>query len=200
MKKIIILLLIFVTGCSVVRIDTNSIDNIISVVLSKNNTLYNQVGQGYKYYIPRGVSFIETNDLNDTLYFNGNYYYLYIDAVSYYYQKAIDYVEKDNVYYSKKIKNKNGNGFLEINEKNGMYYIDFFYNYARIEAIVKKDNLNDTILNASYILSTIKYNKNTIELMLNDDYFTNRAGKYDEYSSKEDSNKFQLMIDEEEEG
>ena len=200
MKKIIILLLIFVTGCSVVRIDTNSIDNIISVVLSKNNTLYNQVGQGYKYYIPRGVSFIETNDLNDTLYFNGNYYYLYIDAVSYYYQKDIDYVEKDNVYYSKKIKNKNGNGFLEINEKNGMYYIDFFYNYARIEAIVKKDNLNDTILNASYILSTIKYNKNTIELMLNDDYFTNRAGKYDEYSSKEDSNKFQLMIDEEEEG
>ena len=53
MKKIIVvLLLIFVTGCSIVRIDTNSIDNIISVVLSKNNTLYNQVGQGYKYYIP----------------------------------------------------------------------------------------------------------------------------------------------------
>ena len=66
MKKIIIFILIFVTGCSVVRIDTKSIDNIVSVVLSKNNTLYNQVGQGYKYYIPRGVSYIESNELNDT--------------------------------------------------------------------------------------------------------------------------------------
>ena len=57
MKKIIIcLLLIFlVTGCSVVRIDTVNFDNIINVVLSKDNTLYNTVGKGYKYYKPRGV-------------------------------------------------------------------------------------------------------------------------------------------------
>ena len=200
MKKLIIFLLIFLTGCSVVRIDTKSIDNILSVVLSKNNTLYNQVGQGYKYYIPRGVSYIETNGLNNTLYCKGNYYYLYVDVVSYYFKSNIEYAENKDAYYSKKINNKNGKGYLEINEKNGMYYIEFLYNYSKIEAIVSKENLNDTILNASYILSTIKYNSNTIELMLNDDYFTNRAGKYDEYSSKEDSNKFQLILDEEEEG
>lgn len=199
MKKIIVLLLIFITGCSVVRIDTDSIDNILSVVLSKNNTLYNQVGQGYKYYIPRGVSYIESNELNETLYFNGSYYYLYIDAVSYYFKTNMEYQVNEKAFYSKVIDNKNGKGYLEINEKDGLYYVEFFYNYAKIEAIVKRENLNDTILNASYILSTIKYNSNTIELMLKDDYFTNRAGKYDEYSSKEDSNKFQL-IDEEEEG
>ena len=200
MKKLILILLIFITGCSVVRIDTNSIDNIISVVLSKNNTLYNQVGQGYKYYIPRGVSYIETNELNNTLYFNGNYYYLYIDVVCYYYKTDIDYKENSDAYYSKKIDNKNGKGYLEINELDGMYYITFFYNYAKIEAIVNRENLNDTILNASYILSTIKYNSETIGLMLEDDYFTNRTGKYDEYSSKEESNKFQLMVEDEEEG
>lgn len=199
MKKIIVLLLLLVTGCSAVRIDTNSIDNIISVVLSKNNTLYNQVGQGYKYYIPRGVSYIESNELNDTLYFNGNYYYLYIDVVSYYYSKQIEYQENEDAYYSKVINNKNGKGYLEINKKDDLYYVEFFYNYSKIEAKVSKENLNDTVLNASYILSTIKYNKNTIELMLNDDYFTNRAGKYDEYTSKEDSNKFQIMLDDEEE-
>lgn len=200
MKKIIVvLLLIFVTGCSIVRIDTDSIDNIISVVLSKNNTLYNQVGQGYKYYIPRGVSYLESNESNETLYFNGSYYYLYVDIVSYYYKTDIDYKVNEDAYYSKVINNKHGKGYLEINEKDGMYYVQFFYNYAKIEAIVSKENLNDTILNASYILSTIKYNANTIDLMLKDDFFTNRAGKYDEYSSKEDSNKFQL-IDEEEEG
>ena len=50
MKKIAILLftLLLFTGCTVVRIDTKSIDNIVNVVLSKNNTLYNRVGKGYK--------------------------------------------------------------------------------------------------------------------------------------------------------
>ena len=85
MKKIVVLIcILFLTGCSIVRIDTKSIDNTIDVVLSKNNTLYNKVGKGYKYYIPRGVTYIESSDFNDKLYCNGNYYYLYIDAVSYY--------------------------------------------------------------------------------------------------------------------
>ena len=47
MKKSISLLLILImtfilTGCTAVRIDTDSIDNTINVVLSKNNKLYNQ--------------------------------------------------------------------------------------------------------------------------------------------------------------
>ena len=58
MKKIILLGLItlILTGCTIVRIDTTRIDNIVSVVLSKENTLYNRVGRGYKYYVPRGVT------------------------------------------------------------------------------------------------------------------------------------------------
>lgn len=199
MKKIIIVfLLIFVTGCSIVRIDTSSIDNIVSVVLSKNNTLYNRVGQGYKYYIPRGVSYIETSGSNETLYFQGNYYYLYIDIVSYFYEMDIPYEEDSSLYYSKKIDNDHGSGYLEITKKDDLYYVKFLYNYAVIEAIVTEENLNNTVLNASYILSTIKYNSNTIELMLKSDYFTNKTGKYDVYSSKEESNKFQIMTEDEE--
>ena len=78
MKKLIILMLCFLlTGCTAVRIDTTNIDNIVNVVLSKENNLYNRVGKGYKYYVPRGVTYIDTNDLNDKLYSNGIYYYLY---------------------------------------------------------------------------------------------------------------------------
>ena len=76
MKKFTIILLIMIlltSGCSVVRINTKDIDSILNAVLTKSNKLYNQVGQGYKYYIPRGVSYIESNELNDTLYFNGIY-------------------------------------------------------------------------------------------------------------------------------
>lgn len=197
MKKIIliILMILLLTGCSVVRIDTNSIDNILNVILTKNNELYNQVGQGYKYYLPSGVSYIDSDDLNDILYCNGNYYYLYIDAISYYYKNKVDYKEKDNTYYSKLLSKKDGykaSGYLEIEEKDGLYYLVFAYNYARIETIVDKEDLNNAVLNSSYILSTIKYNYDIIELMLKDDYFTNKTGKYDNYETKEDSGNFEL--------
>ena len=102
MKKIVSLLIgIFITsmltGCTAVRIDTKNIDNIVNVVLSKENKLYNQIGKGYKYYIPRGVTYIDTIEFNDKLYSNGDYYYLYIDAISYYYNKEIKHSKITNI-------------------------------------------------------------------------------------------------------
>jgi hypothetical protein len=192
MKKITILMLsifIFTTGCTVVRINTNSIDNILSVVLSKNNKLYNRVGKGYKYYVPRGVSYIDTSNLNDKLYSNGNYYYLYIDAVSYFYKSKVNYEENNESYYSKLIKGKK-EGYLEINKNGNKYDIEFFYNYAKIETTVEKKDIEKVVLDASYILSTVKFNDNIIELMLEDDYFTNKEEKYTKFTqeSKIDKN------------
>lgn len=188
MKKIMILLLFFCfTGCTIVRIDTSQIDNILSVVLSKENKLYNQIGKGYKYYIPRGVAYMDTDELNDKLYSNGIYYYLYIDAIAYFYKTKIDYQEKNDVFYSKKIDGKK-EGYLEIVKENDKYRIEFVYNYARIEALVDKNQIENVVLNASYILSTVKFNDNIIELMLNEDYFTNKEEKYDIFASKNTEN------------
>ena len=175
------------TGCTIVRIDTKSIDNILSVVLSKENDLYNQIGKGYKYYVPRGVSYMDTDELNDKLYSNGVYYYLYIDAVSYFYKTKIEYQENETLYYSKKIDGKK-EGYLEITKEGDKYRIEFVYNYARIEALVNKNEIENVILNASYILSTVKFNDNVIELMLQEDYFTNREEKYDLFISKNQDN------------
>ena len=138
MKKtiIIIMLAIVLTGCSVVRIDTSNIDNTLNVILTKNNKLFNQIGQGYKYYLPGGVSYIDSDDLNDVLYSNGTYYYLYVDAINYYYQTKIDYKENKEAYYSRLITPKDGfkyYGYLEINKNDDLYYLDFVYNYAKIE-------------------------------------------------------------------
>ena len=100
MKKMLLcVFLLLLCGCSIVRIDTSSIDNIVGVVLSKSNNLYNQIGKGYKYYIPRGVSYIDTNNYNDVLYSDGNYYYLYIDIISYYYKVVNEYQEDLDAYY-----------------------------------------------------------------------------------------------------
>lgn len=197
MKKIILtfLLMLVLTGCSIVRIDTSNIDNILSVILSKDNKLYNQVGQGYKYYLPGGVSYIDSDDLNNVLYCNGTYYYLYIDAISYYYEVEREYEENNDAYYSKIISKDDGfksDGYIEINKIGDSYHLIFNYNYAKIESLVELDKLNETILNTSYILSTIKYNDDLIKIMLEDDYFTNKTGKYDNYNSKNDSEKFIL--------
>lgn len=197
MKKIVLIFLVLfvLTGCSIVRIDTSNIDNILNVILTKNNKLYNQVGQGYKYYLPGGVSYIDSDDLNDILYCNGTYYYLNIDTIGYYYKNKIDYNENSEVYYSKVISKNDGfkySGYIEIKEMEDYYYLEFVYNYAKIEAMVEKEKINDAILNSSYILSTIKYNSDIIKLMLEEDYFINKTGKYNYYNSKETSEKFKL--------
>lgn len=183
-----LLSIILFTGCTVVRIDTTNIDNIISIVLSKKNTLYNRVGKGYKYYVPRGVTYIDTTELNDKLYSNGNYYYLYIDAVSYYHKVKANYKENKDAYYSKKIDVSGKEGYLEIQkQKNDKYVIEFVYNYAKIEAMVDKEDINEVVLNASYILSTVKFNNKVIKLMLNETYFTNKEEKYDIFADKDNN-------------
>ncbi|MDD3187216.1 MAG: hypothetical protein PHD02_01935 [Bacilli bacterium] len=200
MKRIfIVILLLLVSGCSVVRIDTSSINNTINVVLSKNNQLFNRIGKGYKYYVPRDVNYIDNNELNDKLYSNGNYYYLYIDVISYYYKKSVDYVENDNSYYSKKIDYNDKEGYVEINQMDsGQFLVEFMYNYAKIEALVNEEDINDVILNASYILSTIKFNDNIIRLMLDNDYLVNQEEKYDIFTSVATTNKFLEYPSEEE--
>lgn len=197
MKKLILIIcLLFISGCSVVRIDTTNIDNIISVVLSKNNTLYNQVGKGYKYYVPRGVTYMDTNEYNDVLYSNGQYYYLYIDIISYYHSVTREYEVNEDAYYSKAINTDDKFGYLEINkQQNGRYFIEFMYNYSKIEALCDYEDINDIVLNASYVLSTVKFNNNVIKAML-DDEFLNSEEKYDIFMSKHDTNDF-LKLEEE---
>lgn len=200
MKKIVILLFVvfILTGCTIVRIDTDNIDNTINVILSKNNELYNRVGKGYKYYVPRGVNYIDTVEFNDKLYSNGNFYYLYIDAISYYYGKEMNYDEKKDIYYSRKFNLNDKNGYLEIEQVGDEYLINFFYNYARIQALVDEEEINDVILNSSYILSTVKFNNEVIKLMLNDEFFTNKEENYDIFESKVESNDNFLEIVEDE--
>ena len=198
MKKLILLLVaLLLSGCTVVRIDTTDLNNIVDVVLSKDNTLFNQVGKGYKYYIPVGVSYIDTEDFNDILYSNGNYYYLYIDTISYYYNVEKEYVIHNNAYYSRSININNKHGYLEINKQDDLYFVEFMYNFAKIEALVKEEALEEVILNASYILSTVKFNNNVITMMLDDEFLVLEE-KYDIFTSKQETNDF-LKLEESEE-
>ena len=76
------------------------------------------------------------------------------------------------------------------------YLIEFMYNYAKIEALVTKENINEVVLNSSYILSTIKYNDNVIKLILDEDFFVNKEERYDIFKSTSTSNSFELEYNE----
>lgn len=195
MKKLVSLLLVimcisFLTGCTAVRIDTTDIDNIVDVVLSKNNRLYNHIGRGYKYYVPRGVTYIDTIEFNDKLYSDGNYYYLYIDAISYYYQKDYDDNLEKGSYYFKKIDINGKKGYINIKQSDDKYLIDFMYNYAHIESLVKKEDINNVILNSSYILSTVKFNNNVIGIMLDENYFKYKEEKFQLFEEEKKNDNF----------
>lgn len=190
-------MLLLVTGCTVVRIDTSNVDTIVNVVLSKNNTLYNQVGKGYKYYIPRGVNYIDTVDFNEKLYSNGNYYYIYIDAVSYYNKTDPIYKYDPSLYYSREFVINDKTGYLQIKKTNtDKYLINFVYNYARIQALVNKENINEVVLNSSYMLSTVKFNNEVIKLMLDEEYFTNKEETYTVFEKKNEGSNFLEYTDE----
>lgn len=187
MKKIVplILLMLLITGCTAVRIDTKDLDNIVDVVLSKDNVLYNHIGKGYKYYIPRGVTYIDTIEFNDKLFSEGNYYYLYIDAISYFYQKEATMEKPKDSYYFRKIDINNKKGYINITKKENKYLIEFMYNYAKIESLVSQEKINSVILNSSYILSTVKFNNNVIKLMLDEDYFKYKEEKFELFENPE---------------
>jgi len=199
MKKVVILTLIFLllTGCSIVRINTNNIDTIVEVILSKNNNLYNRVGRGYKYYVPRSVTYIDTDENNDKLYSKGNYYYLYVDVVSFYNKIDIEYSKKDEVYYSRKFSTDDGfssNGYLEITNKDNLYYVTFVYNFAKIETIVSRNELNNAVLNSAYILSTIQFNSDVISLMIDSEKMNNREEKYELFKNKKTEDSSELQV------
>ena len=82
-------------------------------------------------------------------------------------------------------------GYLEITEKNGLYLIEFVYNYAKIETMVPEKEIKKSVLNSSYILSTIKYNPNIVKLSLNEDFLKNKEEAYQKYTQKnKDENSF----------
>lgn len=187
MKKLLmVILLVLCSGCTIVRIDTGSIDNITSVVLSKENKLFNRVGKGYKYYLPRGASYIDTNGFNEKIYSGGNYYYLFVDTVSYFYNKNFSCNFDDDVFYKKEM----DNGCLQISEQNNEYLIRFFYNYARIEALVEENNLNQAVLDASYILSTVKFNDTIVKSLINESYDNGYDKVYDVFTSNSEIDNF----------
>lgn len=191
MKKLAVLLstiLVLMTGCGITKLsDTNTLKN-IKTIMSEETNLHNVNYDGYKYYLPKGISFVSKDDYNAVLKDgNNNRYYLYVDVIAYYNKVKNTYEENYDLYLSKKLKFNNKTGYIQIEEIDSKYFIQYVYNYVKLESYVSKEDLNDVIINQSYILRSVKYNDKVLESIVGDNVLDYKEVEYNLF--KADSNK-----------
>ncbi len=168
-KKILFLSLLcfVVTGCS--NLSNKSIDELLPILLKSNTKHCNVIFDGYKYYIPKGIKFVTKDDYNAVLLDENNRsYYFYSDVIRYYNKEKLDYKINKNAYYSKKLNYNGKDGYLEITklDKEDSYFIEFMYNYGKIEAIVKEDEIKEVLPYMSSILTSISYNRVVLDTLI----------------------------------
>lgn len=198
MKKLFILLamLLLTTGCSISVLNDNEIDSIIDKVLEQDVVLKSVALEGYAYYMPHGVVLEEKRDYNQLLTYNHNNYYLYVDIVSYYHKTSVEHKENSSIYFSKNISYKKKMGFIDIEENEDNYYIEAYYNYAKIEALVKKNDLKDSIINICYILNSMNFNDKIIESMVGENKLNYSSENFSLFGEEKDKSSFLQYVQE----
>lgn len=192
MKKLFVLLSIIcllATGCSVVKLE-NNIDDIVSTILNDKTKLYNVYFDGYKYYVPKGLKLINKDEYNASFIDRyNNKYYLYVDIISYYHKVEKKYKENSSLFYSKELSYNNKKGYLEIREIDNKYYIQYMYNYVKIEVYTKKNHLSDVLNYSSYLLKSAKYNNKVIDSLIGENKLNYKEESFNIFqtSSKKDN-------------
>lgn len=202
MKKIIVLLsicILFLTGCQIVKLDSSSIDKNIDMLLSKKVSNYNVYYEGYKYYLPKGLTFLDKEDYNAVLKDNNNNkYYLYVDVISYYHKIENDYEENKNSYYSKKIEYNKKDGYLQVDEVDSKYFIQYVFHYAKMEAYVDKEDLISSLQYMSSILRSVKYNNKVLRSIIGEKVLDYKEENYTLFKADSSKENFLDVVEREE--
>lgn len=176
---LIILMIFCLTGCSSKKISDMTPEEALSLGITSNSELYNTNNIGFRYYLPRGFTLEENRDNIQILKSDGIEYFLNVDLVSYYNKTEITRDENNtNVYKYIPITANNKSGFLEITQNNDYFLIKMVYNYAIIEAQVKESQINNSIMNMGYIVSSIKYNDSIINNKFGEDVLELKESVY----------------------
>ena len=199
MKKIIFLLafLLLFTGCTVKSINNEDIDSIIDSAIEEKNNDYLETFNGYELKIPQGMKIVGKSDYNLKLLYDGDNYYLYIDIISKYHKKKINYKENSSSYLSKKIEYNGNSGYIEINKTDDdRYIIKAEYNYAKIETIVSEGNLKIAAYNIVKVLSSIEYNDLIIETMIGENALSYEEEEFNFFDSTREEGYFMDYVEE----
>lgn len=161
---IIIFSLFFCFGCeNIKKLDEQSI---IAKGLSSSQKIYSEYRSGYKYYLPRGMQVLSSLDFNEVLKAGRYNYYLYVDVVSFYNKIKSSWSPSKDAEFSQVLNNNDKEGYVQITETSNKYLIELMHNYAKIEVIVERADVKETLANATSILASIEYNDTVISTLL----------------------------------
>ena len=188
MKKILCLfmLIVLLTGCSIEKFTHTSYVDTIYKVFSHNTKLQNVSLEGYRYYIPKGFSFVEKRDTNSIFRYNDTNLFLYVDVTSYYHKTVLEYKKATEVYYSESINYDGKVGYLEITKLDNLYFVEFMYNYAKFEAYVLEEKLPDIIYQMSLVLSSINYHDKILESLVGNNVLQYKEESFNILKPKKD--------------
>ena len=197
MKRLIVLLSIvtlFVTGCSVTKLDSSDIGKNMKSLLTKKVKIYNVYYEGYKYYLPKGMSFVDKEEYNAILKDgNNNVYYMYVDAISYYHK-----VINDKSHYSRRLEYNKKDGYIQIDEVDKKYFIQFVFNYSKFEAYVDKKELVPVINNMCSILRTVKFNDAVLDSLIGENALDYKEEDYTLFKADSSKESFLDVVEREE--
>ena len=193
MKKLIVLLslVIFVTGCSAVELSATDIGTNMKTLLTKKVDIYNVYFDGYKYFVPKGLKFLNKEEYNAifTDKYN-NKYYLFVDVIGYYHKTDTKYKVKNDIHYSKLLDYNDKNGYIEIKKIDDKFYVQFIFNYAKMEAYVDEDELAGVVTNMCYILRSVKFNDAVLESLIGDNILSYKEEEFTLFDTNESSDVF----------
>ena len=87
-------------------------------------------------------------------------------------------------------------GYISIEKNENDYFLKIIYNYAKIEANVPKEKLNEVIANSMIIQNSIDYNDNLIKKILEDEYYSSTAEEYKIRKPENTTSKFSEYLSE----
>lgn len=195
--KVLMISTLLLVGCSVQKIHPNNLDETLDTVLGSDMKLTNTAGTGYKYYLPRGMKTVERLDFNEKLYSNGYYYYLYVDVIDYYNKVKDNYrINANDYYFAKTLEYGNKKGYITISEEGKHYQIRLVYNHAKIECAVAKEDIGDAVLNASSILSSIRFHYKVVDSIVKQNILDTSEKTFTLYESKKKKGNFLDYVNE----
>ena len=196
-KKIAILMMTIFLLCGCTSIQDSSYEDILDMAASNFMTAKNTYRSGYKYYLPKGIRVLSQRGSNEILSEGSYIYYMYVDYVSYYNKIEEPYKEKEDVVYSKPLRQKEKFGYIEIkNTSNGKYFIEIMYNYAKIEVIVDKSEVEKTLAYSMSILSSIEYQENALKSLMGEDVLSTSEVEHNIFETAKTESDYLQIVEE----
>mgnify|MGYP004460279131 FL=1 len=199
MKRfILIAIVLLASGCTNINKNLTSKDDIDknfnslqATITDSNYEMYNNYRTGYKYYTPKGLYVRGGSEYNEIINSRKYSYHLYVDVISFYNRVISKYEEDSKALYSKQINNKDKFGYVEVNElKNDRYLLEIMYNYAKIEVIVDKSDLEVAFANSMIILSSVKYNNDILTNLVGENVLTSKEIEFNIFETKKTESNF----------